>query len=129
MNHELPDVQAVLEKAEEPEIKLPTFEWKVKAKSLSRVWLFAIPWTAAYQAPLPMGFSRQESWSGMPLPSPTERLRNIKYISLSTEVYNITKMTKMVSTSTLAKVLLDENKSVLLPFCFVNGLLAELATH
>jgi len=59
----------------------------------------------------------------------TESLRIIKYISLSTEVYNITKMTKMVYTSTLGKVLLDENKSVLLPFCFVNGLLAELSTH
>ena len=40
---------------------------KVKVKSLSRVWLFATPWTAAYQAPLPMGFSRQEYWSGVPL--------------------------------------------------------------
>ena len=44
--------------------------WKVKVKSLSHVWLFATPWTAAYQAPPPMGFSRQEYWSGMPLPSP-----------------------------------------------------------
>ena len=35
-------------------------------KSLSHVWLFATPWTAAYQAPLSMGFSRQEYWSGMP---------------------------------------------------------------
>ena len=39
-------------------------------KSLSRVRLFATPWTAAYQAPLSMGFSRQEYWSGVPLPSP-----------------------------------------------------------
>ena len=43
--------------------------WKVKVKLLSRVWLFATPWTAAYQAPPPMGFSRQEYWSGVPLPS------------------------------------------------------------
>ena len=43
----------------------------LKVKSLSRVRLFATPWTAAYQAPLSMGFSRQESWSGVPLPSPT----------------------------------------------------------
>ena len=42
------------------------WKWKVKVKSLSRVWLFATPWTAAYQAPLSMGFSRQESWSGLP---------------------------------------------------------------
>ena len=107
----------VLEKAEEPEIKLPTsaaaaakslqscptlcdpidssppgspipgilqartLEWvaisfsnawklKVKVKSPSRVRLFTTPWTAAYQAPPPMGFSRQEYWSGLPLPSP-----------------------------------------------------------
>ena len=43
---------------------------KVKVKSLSRVWLLATPWTAAHQAPLSMGFSRQEYWSGVPLPSP-----------------------------------------------------------
>ena len=39
-------------------------------KSLSRVRLFATPWTVAYQAPLSMRFSRQEGWSGLPLPSP-----------------------------------------------------------
>ena len=44
--------------------------WKVKVKVLSRVRLFATPWTAAHQAPPSMGFSRQEDWSGMPLPSP-----------------------------------------------------------
>ena len=48
------------------------WKWKVKVKSLSRVWLLATPWTAAYQAPWPMGFSRQEYGSGVPLPSPTE---------------------------------------------------------
>ena len=45
--------------------------WKWKVKSLSRVWLFTTPWTAAYQAPPSMGFSRQEYWSGVPLPSLT----------------------------------------------------------
>ena len=48
------------------------WKWKVKSKSLSRVRLLATPWTAAYQAPLSMGFSRQEYGSGVPLPSPTE---------------------------------------------------------
>ena len=43
---------------------------KVKVKSLSQVLLFATPWTAAYQAPLSMGFPRQEYWSELPLPSP-----------------------------------------------------------
>ena len=47
------------------------WKWKVKVKSLSRVRHFATPWTAAYQAPPPMGFSRQEYWSGVPLSSPT----------------------------------------------------------
>ena len=43
---------------------------KVKVKLLSRVRLFATPWTVAYQAPLSMRFSRQECWSGLPFPSP-----------------------------------------------------------
>ena len=43
--------------------------WKVKVKSLSRIRLLATAWTAAYQAPPPMGFSRHEYWSGVPLPS------------------------------------------------------------
>ena len=51
-------------------------KWKVKVKSLSRVRPSAIPWTAAYQAPLSMGFSRQEYWSGVPLPS-------LKFVSTS----------------------------------------------
>ena len=46
-------------------------KWKVKMKSLSHVWLLATPWTAAHQAPLSVGFSRQEHWSGGPLPSPS----------------------------------------------------------
>ena len=46
------------------------WKWNVKGKSLSHVWLLATLWTTAYQAPLSMGFSRQEYWSGLPLPSP-----------------------------------------------------------
>ena len=46
------------------------WKWKVKVKSLSHVWLFATPWTAAHQAPPSMGLPRQEYWSGVPLPSP-----------------------------------------------------------
>ena len=52
---------------------------KVKVKSLNRVWLLATSWSAAYQAPSPMKFSRQEYWSGVPLPSP----RQILYIHKS----------------------------------------------
>ena len=51
------------------------WKWKVKVKSLSHVQLLATPWTAAYQAPLPVGFSRQEYWSGLPLPSPSVFLK------------------------------------------------------
>ena len=47
----------------------------MKVKSLSRVQLVATPWTAACQAPLSMGFSRQEYWSGVPLPSPTKSVK------------------------------------------------------
>ena len=47
-----------------------SWKWKVKVKSLSRVRLLATSWTAAYQAPLSMGFSGQEYWSGVSLPSP-----------------------------------------------------------
>ena len=55
------------------------WKWEVKVKSLSRVWLFATPWTAAHQAPQSMGFSRQEYWSGVPLPS----LNKLLQISIS----------------------------------------------
>ena len=47
------------------------WKWKVKVKPLSCVRLLATPWTAAYQAPPHMGFSRQEYWRRVPLPSPT----------------------------------------------------------
>ena len=47
-----------------------TAKERKKVKSLSRVQLFATPWTVAYQAPPSMRFSRQEYWSGLPFPSP-----------------------------------------------------------
>ena len=51
----------------------------MKVKSLSRVRLLATPWTAAYQAPLSMGFSRQEYWSGVPSPSPNSKIDLFTY--------------------------------------------------
>ena len=59
------------------------WKWKVKVKWLrlstwklrSHVWLLETPWTIVYQAPPSMGFSRQEYWSGVPLPSPYVMLR------------------------------------------------------
>ena len=59
---------------------------KVKSESeVSRVWLLVTPWTAAYQVPPSMGFSRQEYWSGVPLPSPDKELDDgIKFASSTT---------------------------------------------
>ena len=51
-------------------------------KSLRRVWLFSTPWTAAYQAPPSMGFSRQEYWSGVPSPSLIHRPRSLILVSV-----------------------------------------------
>ena len=56
------------------------WKWKVKVKSLSHVRLVATPWTAAYRAPLSMGVSRQEYWSGLPLPSLRESLNAFVFI-------------------------------------------------
>ena len=55
------------------------WKWKVKVKSLSRVRLLATPRTAAYQARPPMGFSRQEYWSRLPLPSPLNALVSLLF--------------------------------------------------
>ena len=65
------------------------WKWKVKVKSLSRVWPSATPWTAAFQAPPSMGFSRQEYWSGVPLPSPVF-LHSWDYTAHSTALFFLT---------------------------------------
>ena len=65
------------------------WKWKVKVKSLSRVRLWATPWTAAHQAPLSVGFSRQEDWSGVPLPSPWQYWLIFKINSSLRRVINI----------------------------------------
>ena len=62
------------------------WKWKVKVKLLSCAWLLATPWTAVYQAPLPMGFSRQEYWSRVSLPSPIYMLETFKLI---TKLFNL----------------------------------------
>ena len=70
----------------------------MKMKLLSRVRLLETPWTAAHQAPPSMGFSRQEYWSGVPLPSTLQRcvqivtLATLEYLeigSLQTKLYSI----------------------------------------
>ena len=78
------------------------WKWKVKVKSLSRVRLLATPWTAAYQALPSMGFSRQEYWSGVPLPSPVDEPRTcqiewsksdkeIQILYMNTYIWNLEK--------------------------------------
>ena len=66
------------------------WKWKVKVKSLSRVWPSVTPWTAAFQAPPPMGFSRQEYWSGVPLPSPRKMadLINVNLKEISNHLFS-----------------------------------------
>ena len=65
------------------------WKWKVKVKSLSPVRLLATPWTASHQAPPSMGFSRQEYWSGVPLPSPRSCAEQPLRLSLSTAVLTL----------------------------------------
>ena len=77
------------------------WKWKVKVKSLSRVWLFETPWTAAYQGPPSMVFSRQKYWSGVPLPSPviyitTGRLKCFQFFFLSWKVMKSIYMDKHI---------------------------------
>ena len=72
------------------------WKWKVKVKSLSRVLLLATSWTSAYQAPLSMGFSRQEYWSALPLPSLMTNLNSIlKSIDITLQT-NVCLMEAMV---------------------------------
>ena len=63
------------------------WKWKVKVKLLSRVWLLATPWTAAYQVPPSMGFSGQQYWSGVPLPSPSVPLITYNWLTAEAMPY------------------------------------------
>ena len=73
-----------------------------KRKSLSHVWLLATPWTAAYQAPPSLGFSRQEYWSGVPLPSPRSPRRRQKERQNRSSEHNYIGKTMAPHSSTLA---------------------------
>ena len=82
------------------------WKWKVKVKSLSRVRLFATPWTAAYQTPQSMGFSRQEYWSGVILPSLVSRSSPLLFCKTtstreSSWSYKATKDLSTLSTSSM----------------------------
>ena len=71
-------------------------KWKVKVKSLSHVRPLATQWTAAFQDPPSMGFSRQETWSGVPLPSPTLELLLPNFVALEAFASNSWQQYKMV---------------------------------
>ena len=62
------------------------WKWKVKVKLLNCVRLLVIPWTAAYQAPPPMGFSKQEYWSRVPLPSLTCLIEHKTFILIVVKI-------------------------------------------
>ena len=77
------------------------WKWKVKVKLLSRVQLLATSWTAAYQAPPSMGFSRQEYWSGLPLPSPKTNLDSLlksRNITLPRKVHLVKAVIREITT-------------------------------
>ena len=92
----------------------PQDSYSVCVKSLSRVRLFVTPWTAAYQAPPSMGFSRQEYWSGLPFPSPGDlpdpgiepRSPALQADSLSAEPQGKPKNTGVGSLSLLQRIFL-----------------------
>ena len=64
------------------------WKWKVKLKSLSHVQLLVTPWTAGHQAPPFTGFSRQEYWSGVPLPSPALWLGLLLMLVMEMKTYS-----------------------------------------
>ena len=76
-------------------------------KSLNQVRLFVTPWTIAHQAPLSMGFSRQEYWSGLPFPSPREKER---YTHLNAEFQNIARRYKKAFLSNQCKEIEENNR-------------------
>ena len=98
------------------------WKWKVKGKALSRVWLFMTPWTAAYQAPPSMGFSRQEYWSGLPLPSPFEWLIGVKRFEAQI-CLSSTKWSRFLYFSTLVvfRKLIDCQFPKVQAICFPNA--------
>ena len=77
---------------------------KVKVKSLSRVRLFVTPWTAAHQAPLPMGFSRQEYWSGVPLPSLSSLLVYTNTTDFCAKFYSETLLNSFISSNSFGAI-------------------------
>ena len=84
-------------------------KWKVKVKLLSRVWPFRTPWTAAYQAPLSMGFARQEHWSGLPLSSLKDEAMLGLFFYLNFSLCGLYPLTSLKSCSEYFVFLIIEN--------------------
>ena len=91
---------------------------KVKVKSLSRVWLLATPWTAGYQAPPSMGFSRQKYWSGLPLPSPKTDCRYMLILYL-----HLQRTILLVFKSKGEEILDEYNLFIILSFKWVSKII------
>ena len=89
-------------------VYISSVERKVKVKSLSRVRLFATPWTVAYQAPLSMRFSRQEYWSGLPFPSPKSKCLLIWWLQSLSAVILESKKIKSATVSTASPSICHE---------------------
>ena len=101
------------------------WKWKLKVKMLSCVQLLVTPWTTAYQAPPAMGFSRQEYWSGLPLPSPNSAwVRTGSSSSISKCVSNtfLTWTTKIssieVNMITTLDIMLSETSTFYMRLCY-----------
>ena len=92
---------------------------KLKVKSLSHAQLLATPWTVAYQAPPPMGFSRQEYWSGVPLPSPIHTLLYIKQITNKDLLYSTGNSTQYSIITNMEK---ESEKKVNVCICITESL-------
>ena len=93
-------------------------------KLLSRVRLFTTPWTAAYQAPPSVGFSRQEYWSGVPLPSPVEACLLTLYIQLLTKPHSVTSLTSIFYSPSSQLTYVSSS-----PNYFLHRLLLHLLLH
>ena len=98
---------------------------KVKVKSLSRVRLFATPWSAAYQAPQSMGFSRQEYWSGVPLPSPWKWKRRVKKLAYNSAFKKI----KIMASGPITSWQIDgETMERVIEFIFLGSISLQVLT-
>ena len=92
-----------------------TLKWS-EMKSLSRVRLFATPWTVAYQAPQSMEFSRQEYWSGLLFPSldlhgPDFLVKNTKILNL---IFTLTRIIRNLKETSKKENHIEKNKSILI---------------